>query len=116
MHAAHVLGLSDRGRVAAGYRADLVLLDAHDWRHLAYHLAGDIVRTVISGGRVAFARRRRCFWFAMRRLCPREGDPTSTDHGPHEVAREVVGQVPPVARVEEHEVGAVAGGDAAAVR
>jgi imidazolonepropionase len=56
VNAAHVLGLSDRGRVAPGYRADLVLLDARDWRHLAYHLAGDLVRTVIRGGRVAFAR------------------------------------------------------------
>ena len=27
------------GRLAAGYRADLVLLDAPDWRYLAYHLA-----------------------------------------------------------------------------
>ena len=56
VNAAHVLGLSDRGRVAPGYRADLVLLDARDWRHLAYHLAGDLVRTVIRRGRVAFAR------------------------------------------------------------
>ena len=56
VNAAHVLGLPDRGRVAPGYRADLVLLDAPDWRHLAYHLAGDLVRTVIRGGRVAFAR------------------------------------------------------------
>ena len=31
----------DRGRIAAGLRADLVLLDAPDWRHLAYHLAGE---------------------------------------------------------------------------
>ena len=56
VNAAHVLGLADRGRLAPGYRADLVLLDAPDWRHLAYHLAGDIVHTVIRGGRVAFAR------------------------------------------------------------
>jgi imidazolonepropionase len=57
VNAAHVLGVaSDRGRVAPGLRADLVLLDAPDWRHLAYHLAGDIVAAVIVGGRVAHRR------------------------------------------------------------
>ena len=44
VNAAHVLGCAaDRGRIAPGLRADLVLLDAPDWRYLAYHLAGDIV-------------------------------------------------------------------------
>jgi imidazolonepropionase len=57
VNAAHVLGHgSDRGRIATGLRADLVLLDAPDWRYLAYHLAGDIVAAVISGGRVAYRR------------------------------------------------------------
>ncbi len=56
VNAAHVLGLVDRGRLAQGYRADLVLLDAPDWRHLAYHLAGDVVHTVVHEGRVAFSR------------------------------------------------------------
>jgi imidazolonepropionase len=51
-----VLGLHDRGRIAVGLRADLVLIDAPEWRHLAYHLAGDIVHTVVQGGRVAHAR------------------------------------------------------------
>jgi imidazolonepropionase-like amidohydrolase len=37
-------------------RADLVLLDAPDWRYLAYHLAGDVVATVIRDGRVAMRR------------------------------------------------------------
>jgi imidazolonepropionase len=49
---AHVLGLPDRGRLAPGLRADMVLLDAPDWRHLAYHLAGDVVHTVVRAGRV----------------------------------------------------------------
>ena len=52
VNAAHVLGLDDRGRLAAGLRADVVLVGAPDWRHLAYHLAGDVVHTVIQEGRV----------------------------------------------------------------
>jgi imidazolonepropionase len=56
VNAAYVLGLHDRGRIAPGLRADLVLVDAPDWRHLAYHLAGDIVHTVIREGRVARVR------------------------------------------------------------
>ena len=57
LNPAHVLGRADRtGRVAAGYDADLVLLDAPDWRYLAYHLGGDLVATVIQDGRVAWAR------------------------------------------------------------
>jgi imidazolonepropionase len=57
VNAAHVLGLGhDRGRIAPGLRADLLLIDAPDWRYLAYHLAGDIVSVVIRGGTVAFRR------------------------------------------------------------
>ena len=39
-----------------GYAADLVLLDAPDWRYLAYHLGGDVVAAVIKDGTVAFGR------------------------------------------------------------
>jgi len=56
VNAAHVLGLHDRGRIVPGARADLVLIDAPDWRHLAYHLAGDVVHTVIRDGRVVHVR------------------------------------------------------------
>ena len=57
VNAAHVLGRADRlGRLAVGYAADLTLLDAPDWRHLAYHLAGDIVAAVVKDGTVAWAR------------------------------------------------------------
>jgi imidazolonepropionase len=57
VNAAHVLGRADRiGRIARGYAADLVLLDAGDWRHLAYHLAGDVVHTVVENGSVAWSR------------------------------------------------------------
>ncbi len=53
VNAAHVLGLAhDRGRIAPGLRADLLLVAAEDWRHLAYHLAGDVVAHVVQGGSV----------------------------------------------------------------
>jgi imidazolonepropionase len=51
VNAAHVVGRAgSAGRLAAGYRADVVLLDAPDWRYLAYHLGGDLVRRAIVGG------------------------------------------------------------------
>jgi imidazolonepropionase len=58
VNAAHVLGRADRkGTIRAGYDADLVLLAAEDWRHLAYHLAGPVVDTVVVGGRIAWRSR-----------------------------------------------------------
>lgn len=57
LNAAHVLGRAGRcGRIAPGFDADLVLLDASDWRHLAYHLGGDSIAAVIQRGRVAWTR------------------------------------------------------------
>ena len=57
VNAAFVLGVAGGvGRIAPGYAADLVLLDAPDWRHLAYHLGGDLVATVIEGGEVTWSR------------------------------------------------------------
>lgn len=51
-NAAHVLALSDVGRLAPGYRADVLVLDAPDWRYLAYHLGGDRFTAKIKAGRL----------------------------------------------------------------
>ena len=51
VNAAAVLGLSDRGTIAAGQRADLLLLRHKDERALAYELGGNPVDTVICAGR-----------------------------------------------------------------
>jgi imidazolonepropionase len=57
VNAAHVLGCAGTvGRLAPGFTADVVLLDAPDWRYLAYHLAGDLVTTVVESGSVVHGR------------------------------------------------------------
>ena len=57
VNAAHVLDRADRkGRLAPGYDADVVLLEAPEWRHVAYHLAGDVVAAVIKDGETVWRR------------------------------------------------------------
>jgi imidazolonepropionase len=57
VNAAHVLGRAETlGRLAPGCRADVVLVDAPDWRHLAYHVAGDVIAGVVVGGEMAWRR------------------------------------------------------------
>jgi imidazolonepropionase len=51
VNAAHVLGCAgDRGRIEPGLRADLLLIEAPDWRYLAYHLGGRLVDRVVTAG------------------------------------------------------------------
>ena len=63
VNAAWVLGRHGRlGRLAPGYDGDVVLLEADDWRHLAYHLGGAVVHADVQAGRRAvneLARRLR---------------------------------------------------------
>lgn len=53
VNAAHAIGMGDRvGALAPGMQADLLILDAPDYRYLAYELGGNPVRTVVKRGRV----------------------------------------------------------------
>ena len=51
VNAARALGFSDRGRLAPGLRADLVLWNVETAADLAYWIAGPRARRVIAGGR-----------------------------------------------------------------
>ena len=57
VNAAHVLGRADEiGRLAPGFAGDVVLLDAPDWRHLAYHLGGPVAGVVVRAGEQVWRR------------------------------------------------------------
>ncbi|MFO1325218.1 MAG: imidazolonepropionase [Burkholderiales bacterium] len=53
VHAAHALGLHDRGRVAAGLRADLACWAIGEPAEIAYRIGGNANAGVVRGGRVA---------------------------------------------------------------
>ena len=51
VNAAAALGMvADRGQLAPGFRADLVMCDVGDWREVAYWMGGNAVTAVWTGG------------------------------------------------------------------
>lgn len=56
VNAARALGLSDRGRLADGLRADFVIWDAASPADLCYWIGGSLARRVVSGGRTLVSR------------------------------------------------------------
>jgi imidazolonepropionase len=60
INAAHALGLGGQvGSLEAGKQADLVILDAPDYRHVMYEFGGSIVKTVIKNGDITAEAQRR---------------------------------------------------------
>ncbi|MAE56590.1 MAG: imidazolonepropionase [Candidatus Poseidoniia archaeon] len=55
LNGALALGRSNRGAIASGWRADLLVCNVPDYRHLTYHFGINHVETVIIGGRIANA-------------------------------------------------------------
>jgi imidazolonepropionase len=51
VNAARALGLDDRGVLAAGRRADIVVWNAHQPAELAYWIGGSLAARVFAGGR-----------------------------------------------------------------
>jgi imidazolonepropionase len=52
INAAHAAGMAHRvGSIEAGKQADLLIVDAPDYRHLAYQFGGNLIETVIKNGR-----------------------------------------------------------------
>ena len=53
INAAHAIGLGNRlGSIEAGKQADLLIVDAPDYRHLAYRFGDNLVEQVIKRGRI----------------------------------------------------------------
>ena len=52
-HAARALGLSDRGTIALGQRADLALWDIATPAELAYRIGGNPCAGIVRAGKVA---------------------------------------------------------------
>jgi imidazolonepropionase len=51
-HAARALGLTDRGRIAPGLRADLAVWDANHPAELGYRIGSTALHQRIVGGRI----------------------------------------------------------------
>jgi imidazolonepropionase len=59
VNAAYSLRMADEvGRIAAGYRADLLLCDVPDWQYIPYHFGANHVDTVVCAGEVVVEGRR----------------------------------------------------------
>ena len=56
VNAARALGLSDRGRLAQGQRADLVVWNAREPAELGYWIGGSLLQRAFAGGRELQAR------------------------------------------------------------
>jgi|TARA_B110000263_G_scaffold229260_1_gene222870 imidazolonepropionase len=52
INAALAIEKTDRGCIAEGWRADLLICDIPDYRHLTYHFGVNHVETVIIGGKI----------------------------------------------------------------
>ena len=52
INAAFAIGKADRGVISEGWRADLLVCDVPDYRHLTYHFGINHVEKVIIGGKV----------------------------------------------------------------
>lgn len=54
INAAHAVGMADRiGSIQVGKLADVLVIDAPDYRHLAYQFGGNLVAQVVKRGRLA---------------------------------------------------------------
>ena len=53
INAAYAIGLGHQvGSLEAGKQADLLMIESHDYRHLAYQLGGNLVSGVIKRGKI----------------------------------------------------------------
>jgi imidazolonepropionase len=53
INAAYAIGLGDRiGSIEVGKQADLLIVNAHDYRHLAYQFGANLVERVIKRGKI----------------------------------------------------------------
>jgi imidazolonepropionase len=53
LNAAHAIGLGDKvGSLETGKKADILVLDAPNYRHLGYHFGVNLVKSVIKSGQL----------------------------------------------------------------